>query len=104
MRILIRKVIARLRRWTKNSRVVYTAALVLAITGTIGALIDERIIRDAAILSLLVLGVVAIFQTQQRISQRLYAEGRLTRTQIRRGGGYQKRGRVQRVLLKARPS
>jgi|SRR5690625_838946 len=87
MRILIRKVIARLRRWTKNSRVVYTAALVLAITGTFGALIDERIIRDAAILSLLVLGVVAIFQTQQRISQRLYAEGRLTRTQIRRGGG-----------------
>ena len=87
---LIRKVIARLRLWTKNSRIIYSVALVLATTGVIGAVNDEPGIRDIAILSLLVLGVVAIFQTQQRISQRLYAEGRLTRTQIRRGGGVSK--------------
>src|SRR5690625_1061316 len=83
---LIRKVIARLRLWTKNSRIIYSVALVFATTGVIGALNDEQAIRDLAILSLLVLGVVAIFQTQQRISQRLYAEGRLVRTQIRSGG------------------
>src|SRR5690625_7596890 len=97
---LIRKVIARLRLWTKNSRIIYSVALVLATTGVIGAVNDEPGIRDIAILSLLVLGVVAIFQTQQRISQRLYAEGRLTRTQIRRGGGgYRKPGAAQRGLL-----
>src|SRR5690625_6928336 len=100
----IRKVIARMRLWTKNSSIIYSVALVLATTGIIGAVNDEPGIRDIAILSLLVLGVVAIFQTQQRISQRLYAEGRLTRTQIRRGGGggKKRRGRPHGPARKTR--